>query len=254
MSRLPICPLLLWSALACAESSPVPPCGDAAVFPSYPAVGAPPKVEVWEKAGLGASWVPPDCTGWTNTGFAMLVATAGRFRVPEGEEGLLRRIGAISELQGLRYWSTSHQAWRTLISAAFALEAPTGGKRRKDFSPAELVLGSTFYFEQEDNLTGSAIFRLRVKARSEGHMVFETENLTPMKFLFMTVFPPGEVQSIYFLDREKDDVWRCYAIARTGPRSNSLATGKDASSINRAVAFYRRLAGIPTDQEPPAAR
>jgi len=28
----------------------------------------------------------------------------------------------------------------------------------------------------------------------------------------------------------------------------------DASYINRAVAFYRHIAGIPSDQEPPAAR
>jgi hypothetical protein len=28
----------------------------------------------------------------------------------------------------------------------------------------------------------------------------------------------------------------------------------EASYINRAVAYYRHIAGIPTDQEPPAAR
>lgn len=31
-------------------------------------------------------------------------------------------------------------------------------------------------------------------------------------------------------------------------------TGHMASPVNRAVAFYRALVGIPTDQEPPAAR
>jgi hypothetical protein len=62
------------------------------------------------------------------------------------------------------------------------------------------------------------------------------------------------MQSISFLDRESDDVWRYYSIARTGPNSSRLSTGHAASSINRAVAFYRSLVGIPTDQEPPAAR
>ena len=33
-----------------------------------------------------------------------------------------------------------------------------------------------------------------------------------------------------------------------------LPVGSDASYINRAVAFYRLVAAIPTDQEPPAAR
>jgi hypothetical protein len=62
------------------------------------------------------------------------------------------------------------------------------------------------------------------------------------------------MQSIYFLDRESDGVWRYYSIARTGRNASRLAAGHAASSINRAVAFYRALAGIPTDQEPPAAR
>jgi hypothetical protein len=72
--------------------------------------------------------------------------------------------------------------------------------------------------------------------------------------LFVTLFHPGEVQSIYFLDRESDNVWRYYSIARTGRNTSRLTTGHESSSINRAVAFYRSLAGIPTDQEPPAAR
>jgi hypothetical protein len=62
------------------------------------------------------------------------------------------------------------------------------------------------------------------------------------------------MQSVYFLDRESDDLWRYYSIARTGRNASRLTAGHDASSINRAVAFYRAMAGIPTDQEPPAAR
>ena len=50
------------------------------------------------------------------------------------------------------------------------------------------------------------------------------------------------------------NIWRYYSIARTGRNASRLATGHESSSINRAVAFYRSLAGIPTDQEPPAAR
>jgi hypothetical protein len=75
-----------------------------------------------------------------------------------------------------------------------------------------------------------------------------------MRYSFVTLFHPGDVQSVYFLDRESDNVWRYYNIARTGRNASRLATGHGSSSINRAVAFYRSLAGIPTDQEPPAAR
>ena len=71
---------------------------------------------------------------------------------------------------------------------------------------------------------------------------------------FVPLFSPGEVQSVYFLDREPDNVWRYYSVARTDKKANSLTAGHEASSINRAVAYYRHLAGIPTGQEPPAAR
>ena len=62
------------------------------------------------------------------------------------------------------------------------------------------------------------------------------------------------MQSIYFLDRESENVWRYYSIARTGKNANRLIAGNESSAVNRAVAFYRYLVEIPTGQEPPAAR
>jgi hypothetical protein len=70
----------------------------------------------------------------------------------------------------------------------------------------------------------------------------------------VTLFHPGGLQSIYFLDRESENAWRYYSIVRTGKNANGLIAGNEASAINRAVAFYRYVVGIPTDQEPPAAR
>ncbi len=59
---------------------------------------------------------------------------------------------------------------------------------------------------------------------------------------------------MYFLDRESDKVWRYYSIVRTGKNANGLIAGSESSSVNRAVAFYRYLVGIPANQEPPGAR
>jgi hypothetical protein len=42
-------------------------------------------------------------------------------------------------------------------------------------------------------------------------------------------------------------------ISRTGKNAILLTAEYEASSINRAVAFYRYLAGIPMDKEPPAS-
>jgi hypothetical protein len=189
-------------------------------------------------------------------GFSTLVTTAARFRYTAGAEGLLRRIGAISDLAGMRYWSTTHQHWQTLIVEAHALTGPQPVRRRQDFSSDEMQEGKVLYLEQVDNLSGAATYRMHMAEVSADRLVFDVENVSVMRYFFVTLFSPGEMQSIYFLDRESDSVWRYYGIARIGRNASRLATGPGhvSSSINRAIAFYRSLAGIPTDQEPPAAR
>ncbi len=46
-----------------------------------------------------------------------------------------------------------------------------------------------------------------------------------MRYFFVTLFHPGEMQSIYFLDRESDDVWRYYSISRSGPKRQPAGRG-----------------------------
>jgi hypothetical protein len=167
---------------------------------------------------------------------------------------LLRHIGAISELVGVRYWSTTHKRWQTLIVDAHALTDQQSNQRRGDFMPDEMKLGAVLYFEQADNLSGKAVYRMHIVEASPDRLVIEVENITPLRYFHLTVIPAGETQSIYFLDRESDSVWRFYGIVRIGKNANRMIAGNESSSINRAVAFYRHLVGIPTDLEPPAAR
>jgi hypothetical protein len=89
---------------------------------------------------------------------------------------------------------------------------------------------------------------------SADRLVFNVENVSTMRYFFLPVLLAGEMQSIYFLDRESENVWRYYSIVRTGKNANTLIAGNESSSVNRAVAFYRYIVGIPTDQEPPVAR
>jgi hypothetical protein len=95
---------------------------------------------------------------------------------------------------------------------------------------------------------------MHITETSADRLVFDVENASIIRYLFVTLFHPGEVQSIYFLDRESAKVWRYYSIVRTGKNANGLIAGNESSAVNRAVAFYRYLVGIPSDQEPPAAR
>jgi hypothetical protein len=245
--------MLFCQAQGHAQSGLRPPCG-MEPDPPYPELNSPPIVKFWNESDVSRDWRPPACTGWAGAGYSTLVTTNARFRYAAGAESLLRRIGAISELAGMRYWSTTRKQWRTLIVSAHALTDPQLGHRRQDFLPDELRDGRVLYFEQVDNLSGTAIYQMHIAVISADRLVLEVEIVSILSRFYVTLFRPSEVQSIYFLDRESNDVWRYYSLVRTGRNASWLAAGHPSSSINRAVAFYRSLAGIPTDQEPPAAR
>jgi hypothetical protein len=245
--------ILLCQAQGYAQSGPQPPCGGEA-FPAYPALDDLAAVKSWSKSELGLDWKSPACTGWTEKGFTTLVTTAARFRHTSGSDGLLRRVGAISELAGMRYWSTTHKQWKTLIVDAHALTGLQTHQRRDDFTPDEMKEGKILYFEQVDNLSGRGIYQMHILVASADRIVIAVENVSALHYLLVTVFHPGEMQSIYFLDRESEEVWRYYGMMRIGENANHTMAGNESSAVNRAVAFYRSTVGIPTDQEPPAAR
>lgn len=242
---------LLLGAAAPDPETPQPPCAGTP-NPPYPALGNAPALKAWDPAVLGHDWTPPACTGWTGTGFTSLVGMAARFRLASGTD-LLRRMGAISAYAGMRYWSATSRHWKTLVVSASAVTGPTGGQSRKDYAPEELTVGADLYFQQEDNLSGKATYRMRILEAGADRLAFATENVTTMRYLMWRLFKPGELQAIYYFHRESAGVWRFYGLSRTGRNASSLTAGHDASTENRSVAFYRYLAGIPTDQEPPGA-
>jgi hypothetical protein len=248
-------PALQAGRLIDAESQPgpQPPCGKEPI-PPYPGLDELAIVKSWSKSDFGPDWKPPACTGWAEVGFSTLVTIAARFPHTSEAGGLLRQIGAISELAGMRYWSTTHKQWRTLIVDAYALTGLQSGQRREDFTSDEMTEGKVLYFEQVDNLSGKAIYRMHIVEASARRLVFDVENVSTMRSFFIPIFHPGELQSMYFLDRESDNVWRYYSIVRTGKNANGLIARNESSSVNRAIAFYRHLVGIPTAQEPPGAR
>src|SRR5580765_1414563 len=112
-----------------ANPEPQPPCGSEPT-PGYSDLGKAPSVGFWDHSGSSRAWIPPECTGWTKRGFSTLTAVAGRFRRSAEASSLRTRIGAISEMKGIRYWSITHKDWRTLIEDAFAISSPTSTKRR----------------------------------------------------------------------------------------------------------------------------
>jgi hypothetical protein len=249
---------IVLAGLACSwaqagEDAPRLPCG-AAPLPAYAEPGMPPAVQLW--SGKAAqTWLPPACAGWTTAGYDMLVAVSGSFRHAGEFDELLARVGAISAKKGVRYWSTTDKAWQPLVIEAFALSGPDLAQKRGDFTAAQITKGQSLYYAQSDNRSsGKTIYRERILAADRDRLVMSSENVTAVKMVIVTLFDVGDLQAVVFLERRSPGVWNYYSMTRTRMASSMLPTGGDASYINRAVASFRYVAGIPTDQEPPAAR
>jgi hypothetical protein len=198
-------------------------------------------------------WTPPICLGWIGAAPTLLVAIAGRIHEPGGADALLARFGAVAQTRGVRYWSVTDKAWRTLIQDAFAVTDATGTRSRGDFRPEELQPGIPLHLAQNDTRSsGFVIYRMTVIARTASRVVVTVVNVSPVRTSLVTLFRPGELQATYFLDRLGPDEWGYFGL--WGITTGVLTGGHAASSINRAVALYRNFAGIPSDAEPPAAR
>ena len=233
---------------AAAASPPVPPCAGAP-SPAAAALDAAPMIAVWSQGSLGANWRPPVCSAWRTPGFQSLIAVAGRFRLRGGDTALLARIGAVSKTAGIRYWSVSSESWKTLVESAHA----GVDKPRADFAPPEFTPGAALGFSQTDSGAGEVAYRFDVLERSPDRVVLSSRNSSAVRFLLVTLFHPGDLETLWVFDREGTDVWRAYSLTRVGAGANALASGHKSSGINRAVAFWRHFAGVPTDAEPPAA-
>jgi hypothetical protein len=204
---------------------------------------------------LDPRWTPAACLGWRDPQFKLMIALAGRLRGPRSADEMLARFGTVSALAGIRYWSVSDDRWQTLIAAATALDGPDLDRRRADFLPAELKDGKDHFFAQRDNRSSSdVIYRLRLREAGSDRLVIEIENVTAVRFFLVKLFAPGDLRSVYFLERHGADGWDYYGVMRIGRGATASAEGYRKSYINRAVALFRHVAGIATDQEPPAAR
>jgi len=196
-------------------------------------------METWSSI----DWQAPACLGWPPSHYRFVIAVAGRVDAPGGEE-LRRRVGAISAIKGLRYWSVTENGLRVLIKDAVALSGPEGAKRN-DFSAADVRAGAALYFVEEDNRSSEPVtYRMRILEATAERLVVDTENVTPIRS-FVTLFPPGTFRAAYVMTRIDARAWGLYAIsAATDHASGMVSLGKE-SYANRARALFGYFAGKP---------
>jgi hypothetical protein len=242
-----------WTAApAQAAGGPLVPCDGAS--PVFPVFADPPNALNWHNSELGPGWSPAACVAWAAQPFTILTALAGRFDFAGSADDLLLRFGAFSAYRGILYWSVTDGRYQRLVIDAASLSGPDASLRRPDFTLAELRSGADLYFLQQDNRSSDrVVYRLRVVSIDSDRLVVSVENVTPVSVFIFTAFDPGDLKSTYVFARQSATSWGYYSLS--GAREGAALIGSHGSSyLNRALAIFRHLAGLPGDQGPPLAQ
>lgn len=242
--------LAIGAVPARAVAGPVPAClgPDVDPVPAYAAPGAPPNVGVWRDVSLDFGGSCPEAL---NGPADLVVALSGRFRHDGTIEDLAARVGAVSSLEGLPYWSVTDGEWRPLISLSHAIDTPASTGPRPDYTAAEVLSGRTLYMAQRDTRShGLTVYALQATAPAEGQLVVTITNQGPIRFLLATLFEPQALTSTAVFTRLRGDEWGYYGLMMAAENSVS---GREASFINRAAAFARHFTGQRPDAQPPLA-
>jgi hypothetical protein len=246
--------VLLWllllgllPAMGQAQDAPQPPCGNPP-WPPWPTQVGQLSLAFWSEESLTPQWQPPACSGWQPAPFSVLMAAAGRVSVPGGRLAILARLGQVSQLAGLRYWSVTRGRWTELISQAHALSKLDPDSRRADFSAAELRPGNDYlYWQQEPTTSGSAVYALRLLQSTPQRLVIGIHNATPSRYLGITMLDAGKAQTLYVFQHLAGDQWGYYQLTRLGHGRHDWLPVTRASYANRAQAVFRWFAGLPED-------
>jgi hypothetical protein len=222
---------------------------------AYPSPDSAPAVVIWQSKDLErGDWQPPGCANLVADPPSKLVVTlTASFRFDGPMSALLVRVGSISALRNIQYWSAMDKRWGPLSNDASALTGPSPNLRRGDFSAAELVQGADLYYWEDDVSTGPTVYHLRVSESTPDRFVISDDNVTPVRKFIFTLFRPGAIQSVLIIQRIAPGLFGVYVLCRNGEGASVLTLGHDKTYVNRATAMYRQLAGIKTDLEPPAA-
>jgi uncharacterized protein DUF6675 len=218
------------------------------IHPAFAPLNATPAVETSDVSPSNGG----NCFADSTT-HATWVTVAATIQTSLSREALLGRFGAISELQQVQYWSTTDQAWRPMVSAAYAVSSANTEQPRADYSSAELA-GPTRYYRITDTRTYVPVnYSLQIHPAAHGQIFVETTNVDPIKKWGFTLYRPDGLHTLYFLSERSPGIWTYYSITRAAP-ATFLAGGHEKSYVNRAIALYRHYLELPPTTDPPAAR
>lgn len=221
----------------------------AAADPAYPEIGQAPVIQAWVRDQPGS--VPaPACDALGSVHFDVLVRVSGAFRGPGDTTAMLARLGAVSRLRDMSYWSFSRRQRETLVTEAYAVDSLEARRARPDFSAAELRAGKVLHFVQRDNRLSALVpFGLSLIAETDTRLQLRIDNVGPVKLGFVTLLGAREMQSSITVTRLGAGLWGYRSV--TGLRQVRFGSlDKNRLSLaSRATAMFDQLAGRVTEVE-----
>lgn len=238
MQRYVVAAALFASTRCIGADAPRVPCPGPPV-PAYAAVGAKPQWQEWSNVALEAP-----CARSAAGRFDLAVALSGTFEEKGGANAILERLGGVSRMTGIQYFSDSSGRSQPMLSDSAALSSSKPDARRADFSAGELRTGAAAYYTQTDPASGIPVVYRMSATSADKTLVVESVNVTPVKVRVLgvpvTVFEPEGLRTLHFLQPERDGVWNYYLLTLA---DSKRAAGRKASIENRALALYRYVAG-----------
>jgi hypothetical protein len=221
-------------------------------LPAYTQPGGSPTIAVWTEADANrAPWQGAPCLHWTSGQTRMVTALAASIAANSLDE-LLDRYGSLSTYKSIRFWSVMHQTWEDLVVSAGFVDGPQANYSQRDQTSADFQTGRVLYY-YEISPAGRTLHRLTVQRRTQDEVVVSTENISPVKVALFTIFQPQALQTATFIQRKGPNAWGYYQAIKLGEGSDFIAVRSPSPYINRLVAMYRYMTGIPTDSLPPVA-
>lgn len=235
-------PLRAWGA------DPVPQCGKAPP-PAYPPVDRPPLLQCWVD-GLRQDGPPPDCSPLRQQDHVLLVRLTASYVAAGGLDEQLGRIGAVSMLKGMPYWSFTDRQRQTLIRDAFAVEAPDSVKPRPDFSQAELRRSQDVFFVHSDNRSSALVpFVMRLTQQGADSFSLRVENVGDVRFMGLTVVAAREMQWGVSIEHLGGNRYGYRSLLGLRKLRMGSADKHRLSNLARVVAMFDLLSGRVTEIE-----
>lgn len=224
-------------------------CGSAPP-PPYPAHDKPALVHSWLRGGHQDGALP-DCNGLRNRDVELLVRVTARFTSTQDTAAMLGRLGMLSSLKGMAYWSYTEKKRQVLVRESFAVDQPGSMKPRVDFTTAEMRSGNTLFFAQSDNRAGTLVpYSLQVLSAGPERLVLRVENVGDLRYLGFKLVGAHDMQWVLALEPMGNGHWGYRSLLGLCHLGMGGAEQHRLSNLARSVAMFDHLTGRQTDIEP----